>query len=351
MQSFDPNEADIAPRSDEIGDDEEGDWPFNGLNGCHATSIPARAGRRGTTAIFYTRTMRCYRFVQVDVFTNRPFGGNQLAVFPEAQGIADAEMQAIAREMNFSETTFVLPPADPKHDARVRIFTPGQELPMAGHPTVGTGFVLGAERGYTNLVFELGVGPTPVSVDPCDGMSGSATMHQQVPRFWGSPLDARDAAALVSLPTEAIHETLPILNGSAGVDYLYIPLRSRADLATARPNAAAMEAFFGDAFHKAVYVFSAETDETSDARGRMFFLVNGAPLEDPATGSAAGPLGAYLVNHRILPPGRIRLQQGYEMGRPSDIQLTIGGAPGALTSVHVGGGVVKVAEGTLYLHD
>ena len=95
--------------------------------------------------------MRKYRFVQVDVFTNRPFGGNQLAVFPEAEGIADTEMQAIAREMNFSETTFVLPPTDPDHDARVRIFTPGQELPMAGHPTVGTGFVLGAERGEADV--------------------------------------------------------------------------------------------------------------------------------------------------------------------------------------------------------
>ena len=125
-----------------------------------------------------------FRFVQVDVFTTQPFGGNQLAVFPEAEGIPEAAMQVIAREMNFSETTFVLPPADPKHDARVRIFTPGQELPMAGHPTVGTGFVLGSERGKDSLVFELGVGPTPVSVEVEDAMRGSATMLQRVPNFW-----------------------------------------------------------------------------------------------------------------------------------------------------------------------
>ncbi|MGE0601572.1 MAG: PhzF family phenazine biosynthesis protein [Dehalococcoidia bacterium] len=293
--------------------------------------------------------MRSYRFVQVDVFTNTPFGGNQLAVFPEAEGISEAAMQTIAREMNFSETTFVLPPAEPNHDARVRIFTPGQELPMAGHPTVGTGFVLGAERGRTELVFELGVGPTPVTVVPGDGMSGSAAMQQQVPRFWQAKLDAAGAAALVSLSAEDAHPSLPVLNGSAGVDYLYVPVRSRKAVAAARPNAAAMETYFGEAFHRAVYVFSVESDEVSDARGRMFFLVNGAPLEDPATGSAAGPLGGYLVNQGVMPAGPIRLQQGYEMGRPSDIEVTVSGSANAITGVQVGGGVVKVAEGSLFL--
>ncbi len=295
--------------------------------------------------------MRSYRFVQVDVFTNTPFGGNQLAVFPEAEGISDAQMQTIAREMNFSETTFVLPPADAKHDARVRIFTPGQELPMAGHPTVGTGFVLGAERGKTELVFELGVGPTPVKVAPGDGMSGSATMQQQAPRFWESPLDGSSAAKLISLAADDAHPTLPILNGSAGVDYLYIPVSSRAAVAAARPNPTAMEEFFGDAFHRAVYVFSVEPDSNSDVRGRMFFLVNGAPLEDPATGSAAGPLGGYLVKYGVCPPGKIRLQQGYEMGRPSDIELTISETEHVISGVEVGGGVVKVAEGTMFLND
>ena len=109
-----------------------------------------------------------------------------------------------------------------------------------------------------------------------------------------------------------------------------------------------MAAHFGDAFHRAVFVFAVELDATSDVRGRMFFLVNGAVLEDPATGSAAGPLGGYLVNQKALPPGRIRLQQGYEMGRPSDINIDVAGKPGALMSVHVGGGVVKVGEGVIY---
>ena len=294
--------------------------------------------------------MRSYRFVQVDVFTTRHFGGNQLAVFPEAEGITDAEMQAIAREMNFSETTFVFPPADPAHDARVRIFTPAQELPMAGHPTVGTGFVLGSERSKTNLVFELGVGPTSVSVEVADEFHGSATMRQQVPRFWKAPGATPEAcAALLSLPVSAVDPRLPMLNGSAGVDYLYAPVRTRADLAAAKANAAAMENYFGGSFHQAVYVFSTEAHADSDVRGRMFFLVNGAPLEDPATGSAAGPLGGYLVSHGAMPPGRIRLQQGYEMGRPSDIEVTVQGVRQAISGVTVGGGVVKVAEGTLWL--
>ena len=293
--------------------------------------------------------MREYRFVQVDVFTNQAFGGNQLAVFPEAEGIPDAAMQAIAREMNFSETTFVLPPEDPRHDARVRIFTPGQELPMAGHPTVGTGFVLGSERGKESLVFELGVGPTPVSVRADDTMRGAATMQQRVPNYWPAEISREHAAALVSLGAEALHPSLPILNGSAGVDYLYVPLRGRHDVAAARPNATEMAAYFAGSFHQAVYLFSVEPDDTSDVRGRMFFVVNGAPLEDPATGSAAGPLGGYLVEEGVCPAGRIRLQQGYDMGRPSDIEIDVAGERGAITSVHVGGGVVKVAEGTLFL--
>ena len=292
--------------------------------------------------------MPSYRFVQVDVFTSRPFGGNQLAVFTDARGLADEQMQAIAREMNFSESTFVFPPDDTSNDAKVRIFTPGQELPMAGHPTVGTAWVLGSERARDSLVFELGVGPTPVTVRHEDALFGGATMQQRVPAFWDAEVDPLDAAHLVSLPGESVHPSLPIVCGSAGVDYLYLPVRTRADVAAARANAPAMEAFFGDAFHRAVYVFAPEPEAASEVRGRMFFLVNGAPLEDPATGSAAGPLGGYLVKYRALPPGRIRLQQGYEMGRPSDIDIEVAGSPDAITSVHVGGGVVKVAEGQLY---
>lgn len=299
----------------------------------------------------YTRTMPEYRFVQVDVFTSVPFGGNQLAVFTDARGLAATQMQAIAREMNFSESTFVFPPDDPAHDARVRIFTPGQELPMAGHPTVGTGWVLGSERGKDSLVFELGVGPTPVAVEAGDEFHGAATMTQRVPEFWEANASRAQAAEMVSLDESALHPTLPILNGGAGVDYLYVPLRSRAALAAARANAGAMEAYFGEAFHRAVFAFCPEADVASDVRGRMFFLVNGAPLEDPATGSAAGPLGAYLVNQRACPAGPIRLQQGYEMGRPSDIVVTVAGAAGAIEGVTVGGGVVKVAEGRLWIVD
>ena len=170
-----------------------------------------------------------------------------------------------------------------------------------------------------------------------------------MPNFWPAEITRERAAELVSLGVEALHPALPIMNGSAGVDYVYVPLRDRNDVAAARANPSAMAAHFGDAFHRAVYAFSVEPDEASDVRGRMFFLVNGAPLEDPATGSAAGPLGGYLVEQGMCPPGRIRLQQGYEMGRPSDIAIDVAGARGAITSVRVGGGVVKVAEGTLFL--
>ena len=220
---------------------------------------------------------------------------------------------------------------------------------MAGHPTVGTGFVLGSEGRKDSLTFELGVGPTRVTVERGDGMSGAATMEQRLPEFWDPRVEPADVARLVSLGAEAVHPSLPTMCGTAGVEYLYIPLRSRAEVAAARPDVSAMSRHFGDAFHKAVYAFAVEPDATSDVRGRMFFIVNGAPLEDPATGSAAGPLGGYLVQQRALSPGRIRLQQGYELGRPSDINIDVVGEPEALESVHVGGGVVKVAEGQLFL--
>ncbi len=135
--------------------------------------------------------MRRYQFVQVDVFTRRPFGGNQLAVFVEAEGLSDVEMQAIAQEMNYSESTFVLAPREPGADARVRIFTPGRELPFAGHPVVGTGFVLAAERQRQKLALELAIGVLGVTAHPADGRAGSAWMEQPLPTFLDAVRRAR----------------------------------------------------------------------------------------------------------------------------------------------------------------
>ena len=293
--------------------------------------------------------VRRYRFVQVDVFTRRPFGGNQLAVFPEAEGLSDAEMQQIAAEMNYSESTFVFPPDDPTADARVRIFTPGMELPFAGHPVVGTGYVLGLERGARALTFQLGVGPLKVSSDPGDGRVGSARMEQPLPSFRPAEADRSTLAEIVGLAPEDVFEASPPEIGSAGVPFLYLPVRSLDAIGRVRPNPDAMSRFFGDDDHPAVYIFTTETESPeASAHARMFSLLLGKDVrEDPATGGASGPFGAYLVRHGLRPPGRLLLEQGYEMGRPSQIEVEIALRDGKISQVAVGGGVVMMAEGEL----
>ena len=294
--------------------------------------------------------MRSYRLVHVDVFTSAPFGGNQLAVFPEAEGLSDEQMLTIAREMNFSESTFVLPPADPSATARVRIFTPGRELPFAGHPVVGTAFVLARERGVRDLRFELGIGTLGVEADPGDGRLGSATMEQHVPTFEPVDADAVTLAALLGLSADDLAAETRSEFGSSGNPFLYVRVRSLDAIRRARPDARAMGHFFADHHHPALYAFSTETESPeAAAHARMFSMALGGDVrEDPATGSASGPAGAYLLRHGLARPGRLLLEQGYEMLRPSQIVVEIEAQGDVVTRVRVGGGVALVAEGTLY---
>jgi trans-2,3-dihydro-3-hydroxyanthranilate isomerase len=298
--------------------------------------------------------MRQYRLIHVDVFTRTRFGGNQLAVFPEAEGLSDDEMQAIAREMSFSESTFVFPPTDASADARVRIFTPGRELPFAGHPVVGTAFVLARERGTTDLRFELGIGPLNVQADPGDGASkgivGSAEMEQPLPSFEPVPdADPAVLAGLLGLDSSDVASETPAEFGSSGNRFLYLRLRSLDAVRRARGMVDALDRYFAGHHHAAIYLFSTETESPeATAHGRMYSLALGANVrEDPATGSASGPAGGYLLRHGLAQPGRLLLEQGYEMLRPSQIEVGLTVTDGALSRVTVGGGVVLVAEGTL----
>ena len=291
-----------------------------------------------------------YRLVHVDVFTPAPFGGNQLAVFPEAEGLSDEQMVAIAREMNFSESTFVLPPSDPSATARVRIFTPGRELPFAGHPVVGTAFVLARERGVRDLRFELGIGTLGVEADPGNGRLGSATMEQPVPTFEPAGADAATLAEMLGLAVDDLaSETAPEY-GSSGNPFLYVRIRTLDAMRRARADALAMARFFAGHHHPAIYAFSTETESSeAAAHARMFSMALGGDVrEDPATGSASGPAGAYLLRHELARPGRMLLEQGYEMLRPSQIVVEIEARGAVVTRVRVGGGVALVAEGTLY---
>jgi trans-2,3-dihydro-3-hydroxyanthranilate isomerase len=304
--------------------------------------------------------MRSYRYLHYDVFTARLFGGNQLAVFLDGRGLASDQMQAIAKEMNFSESTFVLPPETDGTDVRVRIFTPGAELPMAGHPTIGTAFAL-ARAGVTAppaelVVFGLGVGPTPVHLTWAGEGLSFAWMTQPGPTF-GPELDlAERAASALRLPVAAITATgLPVQIVSCGVPYLIIPLRSRADVDAAMidGNGYAQLTEAAGVSNEALYLFTTQPGPTDSATvyTRMFGPGIGIP-EDPATGSAAGPLGCYLVRHGVLDEekaARIMNLQGVRMGRPSVIHTAITASGTAISSVRVGGEAVLAGEGTLYL--
>lgn len=303
--------------------------------------------------------VRSYRYFHLDVFTDHLFGGNQLAVFLDGRGLTADEMQAIAKEMNFSESTFVLPPEDSGTDVRMRIFTPGEELPMAGHPTIGSTFALarsgaiGPDR--KRMVFGLGIGPTPVSLTWKNDALTFAWMTQRTPTFGEVVSDRGGAAAALGLSPAAITSTgLPVQVVSCGVPFLFVPLATRRAVDNAAVDRAALTAFLrsvGGGAH-GVFLFSPERGrDTATVYSRMFAPDLGV-AEDPATGGASGPLGCYLVRHKVVPPDKARAMlslQGAKMGRPSHVHIAIGVEGREIASVRVGGEAVVAGEGTLYI--
>jgi trans-2,3-dihydro-3-hydroxyanthranilate isomerase len=302
-----------------------------------------------------------YRFIQVDVFTDTPFGGNPLAVFPEADGLTTEEMQKLAKEMNLSETTFVLPPQAPGADFKVRIFTPAAELPFAGHPVVGTHWVLAhlgrvaLREPVTRVTFELGVGVLPADLHVSGGQVGRVVMTQGEPAFLAVLEDVADLAAGLGLPPEAITDTgLPVQVVSTGLPQMMVPVRSLAEvqgLEAGKLNTAALDRVCKATGTKdCVMVFVRETERPdTTVHVRLFAPALGVP-EDPATGSANGALGAYLVHHRAVPVTEpttyIVSEQGAEMNRPSTLFVEVDSAGGQVTTVRVGGQVAPVIEGT-----
>ena len=301
--------------------------------------------------------MRRIRFVQYDVFTDVPFGGNQLAVFPDATEVSGAEMQAIAREMNYSESTFILPATDPKAAWHVRIFTPATELPFAGHPVVGTTFAL-ADGGMlpaheTPAYLQLGVGTLPVDLLYEGQRLSFVWMHQPIPVFSPWQGDRARLAAALGLAEDDLVADLPIEQAALGVVHLYVPVRTLDAVGRAHPGAD-LTAALGIDTPLGVNVFALERPPSgNDIHTRMFAPSMGV-TEDPATGSAAGPLGAYLLRHGHLQPdetgvARARVEQGIEMGRPSLLSVAVAGTATDIQEVRVGGTAVLVAEGTLLL--
>ncbi len=309
------------------------------------------------------------RYLLADVFTDRPFGGNQLAVFPDGGQVSPALMPVIARELNLSETVFVLPPDDPKHAARLRIFTPGSELPFAGHPTVGTASVLVAEgivapasgvaggpdggsRGpaVAEFVLELGVGPVPVRV-----VGSGRTYHARfdvprLPEMVPDPPATDELAKALALELDDLR--VPGWEPevwSCGVAFLVVPIRDRSALGRARLDTSRWERSIAPTGVSHLYLLTPDPKLAgSSLRARMFAPGLGI-AEDPATGSAASTLGGFLGVREPEPDGRFawRIEQGFEMGRPSLIDLDIEKRAGAVALVRVGGNCVLMGEGHL----
>ena len=313
--------------------------------------------------------MPTYDFIQLDVFTDQAFCGNPLAVFPEAEGLTDEQMQQIAREMNLSETVFVLPSEKEDVLRRLRIFTPTSELPFAGHPIAGTWNCLAREgvvplpeggNGVTRIKHEVGIGVLPVEIEFNDGQPVRVVMTQGKFEIRGEVDDGQeqaDIARALGLAREDLDETLPIQAVSTGNTMLLVPVRSLADLGNCRVNQTLLDEIFDRSEvlggGTGCYAFSRETIEIGEARAHARFFVGMNIGEDPATGSAAGPLGGYLVYHdatRVDPADgvyKFGIEQGDFINRPSRIGLEVKGGPGNVEEVRVSGQSVVVARGVL----
>ncbi|HEY7662205.1 MAG TPA: PhzF family phenazine biosynthesis protein [Xanthobacteraceae bacterium] len=287
------------------------------------------------------------RFATLDVFTDRPFVGNPLAVVLDSDGLDRDAMQAIAREFNHPETVFVFPAAAPHHRARLRIFTPARELPFAGHPTVGAAVLLALREGAAagEMVLEETIGPVCCVIETHASGAGSArfTLPQMPAEAGPVPEDAAIAAALSLVPSE-LGELRPA-RWSAGNAFTFVPVASRAAVARCRPDPARFDAAFGAG--GAVYVFCRETVEPGHAfHARMFAPGHGIP-EDPATGSAAAAFAGMIAARLSDGTHALAIEQGYEMGRPSLIRLGAAVEAGRLVSASIGGDAVIVTEGTI----
>jgi trans-2,3-dihydro-3-hydroxyanthranilate isomerase len=287
------------------------------------------------------------KFVICDVFTEQAFGGNQLAVFPDARGLGESAMQALAREFNFAETTFVLPAQDPRHFRRVRIFTPKVELPFAGHPTVGTAAVLAALNSFDSgtIVLEEGIGPVAVELE----LGGRApfarlVLEKEVESPPETPTRAAAAAAL-SLPEAAVRDAW---FASVGVPFCFIELAERAAVDRASLDRAAWSEHFARAWAPSLYLFAGERAPGSRLYARMFAPAYGIE-EDAASGSACAALAERLAGRLSEREGTFtwRIDQGVAMGRPSLIEASAEKRAGRIARLKVGGYSVIVGEGSL----
>ncbi len=293
------------------------------------------------------------RFITADVFTDQPFGGNPLAVLPDAQGLSTDQMQHLAREFNLSETVFVLPPDDPAHARRVRIFVPTREIPFAGHPTIGTALILAAigelelSHPRTDIVLEMEAGLVPVSIESADKRPGSATLTApQKPALRKAP-DRDVIAAMLSLePDQIIRAEV----ASCGNPFILVQVKDRPALERSTPDLNVLGRIGDDVGTNEPFVFTDDAPDGFDFHARMYAPHSGIP-EDPATGSAAAAFAGWLGHHDPMQNGTISkvIAQGIEMGRPSRLEIDVDKQNGDVTAVRVTGSAVLISEGDILL--
>jgi trans-2,3-dihydro-3-hydroxyanthranilate isomerase len=286
---------------------------------------------------------------QWDVFSSRALQGNSLAVFFDGRGLTDDEMQSIAKEMNLSETTFILPrdsAIEDEEGIRVRIFTVQEELPFAGHPTLGTAFALRAQSGADKIVLALNVGKVPVHFENGAAESAFGEMTQVDPKF-GMQHDRVAVARALGLQTSDFDESLPIETVSTGVPFTVAPMKSLAVVERLKIDIATAARYLEKSGGKFFYFVTRETvDREARLHARMLFY-NG---EDPATGSAAGCAAAWMAAHGVAKPDeRVLIEQGVEMKRPSRIFVRAGKKDNRIVNVRVGGHSVEIMRGELLL--
>ncbi len=292
--------------------------------------------------------MKKLKFNIVDVFAEEKYSGNQLAVFHNTGPLSDTEMQKIAKEMNYSETTFILSGKQKDNGYDVRIFTPDSEVPFAGHPTLGTAYVLQREivkKTVKKIKLNLLAGQIPVAIK-YKGESADKLWMKQIEPVFGETFDNSLISKLLNLHEKAIDSKYPVQEVSTGLPFIIVPLKSLDDVKQARINQDQYYKLIKNTSAKAIFIFCPETyNETSNLNARMFADYYGIP-EDPATGSANGCLAGYLLKHQYLEADKInvRVEQGHEIGRPSLLYLRAEDNDGHI-EVHVGGKVVLVAEG------
>ena len=296
-----------------------------------------------------TTAKRRFAMAQWDVFSSKPLEGNSLAVFFDARGLNDDEMQAVAKEMNLSETTFILPrekEVERERGVRVRIFTVQEELPFAGHPTLGTAFALRGESNAREVVLDLNVGKVPVCFEDTDGNPAFGEMTQIEPTF-GMEHDREAIARATGIRIKDFDPVLPIQIVSTGLPYTVTPLKSLATIQNLRVDLAGATEYLRQTNGKFFYFVSRETvDPTARLHARMIFY-NG---EDPATGSAAGCAAAWMVAHGVAQPDkRVLIEQGVEMLRPSKIFVRAARDGNRVVNVRVGGSSVEVMRGEIFL--